>query len=309
MMYHNKMAVAIKTNGRVLREFKDTVYCPFGAEYSILLKNLHSQRALVTITIDGDDIVPDGLVLNAGQEVDLERSIKNNNLNAGNKFKFIERTGAIEDGPRGIKLQDGLITITYQFEAPRPVININDVWWKNSIVGSTPTGGAYYGTGVPRDTFYATNGTSASGVSGSTGTDRFTLTASGSTSQINVNGVLRGVDYSKGETTKAAAASAINNVAPQAATHDGQATMDWNDVGITVPGSRSDQKFTHTTMGTLDPEKHTIVLKILGETPDNKPVTEAVTVKKKPKCVTCGKQNKATAKFCSECGTALEIFA
>ncbi len=62
-------------------------------------------------------------------------------------------------------------------------------------------------------------------------------------------------------------------------------------------------------MGALDPEKHTIVLKIRGETPDNKPVTEAVTVKKKPKCVTCGKQNKANAKFCSECGTALEIFA
>ena len=28
-----------------------------------------------------------------------------------------------------------------------------------------------------------------------------------------------------------------------------------------------------------------------------------------PKCVTCGKQNKAHAKYCVECGTALEIFA
>ena len=27
------------------------------------------------------------------------------------------------------------------------------------------------------------------------------------------------------------------------------------------------------------------------------------------KCVTCGKQNKHNAKFCTECGTALEIFA
>ena len=309
-MYQSKLVASLKANGRILREFKDTVYIPFGSEYSILLKNLNTTRAIVNVFIDGTNIIEGGLVLNAGQEVDLERSIVNGNLSAGNKLKFIERTSAIENGPRGVKLEDGLIRIEFQFEAPRPVININDVWWKNSIVGQT--GGAYYGTGVPRDMFYATNGTSASGVSGSTGTDRFTLTASGSISQMNVNGVLRGVDYSNGEATKAAAASAINNVVPQSATHDGMATMDWmpaNDVGITVPGSRSDQKFQTTTMGALDPEKHTIVLKILGETPDNKPVTEAVTVKKKPKCVTCGKQNKATAKFCSECGTALEIFA
>jgi hypothetical protein len=304
MMYQSKLVASLKANGRILREFKDTVYIPFGSEYSILLKNLNTQRAIVNVFIDGTNIVEGGLVLNAGQEVDLERSIVGGNLSAGNKLKFIERIKAIEDGPRGIKLEDGIIRVEFQYEVPRPVINMNDSWWKNSIVGQ--------GTGIPRDMFYATNGTSASGVSGSTGTDRFTLTASGSISQMNVNGVLRGVDYSNGEATKAAAASAINNVVPQSATHDGQATMDWmpaNDIGITVPGSRSDQKFVTTTIGALDPEKHTIVLKILGETPDNRPVTEAVTVKKKPKCVTCGKQNKATAKFCSECGTALEIFA
>ena len=56
-------------------------------------------------------------------------------------------------------------------------------------------------------------------------------------------------------------------------------------------------------------EKHSIVLKLLGETPDNKPVLQPVNVKMKPKCVTCGKLNKAKAKFCTECGTALEIFA
>jgi hypothetical protein len=59
----------------------------------------------------------------------------------------------------------------------------------------------------------------------------------------------------------------------------------------------------------MDPEKHSIVLKLLGETPDNKPVLKPVTVKAKPKCTTCGRQNKAHAKFCVECGTALEIFA
>jgi tRNA(Ile2) C34 agmatinyltransferase TiaS len=62
-------------------------------------------------------------------------------------------------------------------------------------------------------------------------------------------------------------------------------------------------------MNALETQKHTIVLKLLGETEDNKLVLKPVTTKHKPKCVTCGKQNKATAKFCTECGTALEIFA
>ena len=129
---------------------------------------------------------------------------------------------------------------------------------------------------------------------------------------------MRGVDFSKGENMKASATSAMNstlssmNISAAGAMHDGMATMDWapaNDVGITVPGSKSTQKFTETTMNALEAEKHTIVIKLLGETPDNKPVVKPVTVKAKPKCVTCGHNNKATAKFCSECGTALEIFA
>jgi hypothetical protein len=62
-------------------------------------------------------------------------------------------------------------------------------------------------------------------------------------------------------------------------------------------------------MGAMEAEKHTIVLKLLGETPDNKPVLTPVTVKAKQECDTCGHKNKATAKFCNKCGTSLEVFA
>ena len=291
-MYNQKLVASLKANGKILREFKDTVYIPFGSEYSFLLKNLNTTRAVVNIFIDGEDVVEGGLVLNAGQEVDLERYVKNGNLTAGNRFKFIERNSAIENGPRGIKLEDGLIRIEYQFEQPRPVVNI-------------PTWTTTWNT----QPWYSTNATTT-GVTGSTG-DRFSISASGSIAQLNVGGALRGIDYSKnGEATAKAASVAINQVAPQATEmHDGMATMDWNEVGITVPGSKSEQRFQTTTMGALDPQKHTIVLKLLGETPDNKPVLEPVTVKAKPKCVTCGHTNKATAKFCNKCGTALEIFA
>ena len=272
-MYSNKLVASLKANGKILREFKDTVYIPFGSEYSFLIKNLNTTRAVVNIFIDGDNIVEGGLVLNAGQEVDLERSIRNNNLTEGNRFKFIERTEAIENGPRGVKLEDGLVRIEFQYEKPY----IAPAYTKSSW-----------------------------------------LSASGSmtNASYNVGGMMRGVDFSSnGQVTAQAASAAVDKYCADkgivSELHDGAATMDWcqNDVGITVPGSKSTQKFQTVTMGAMEIEKHTIILKLLGETPDNKPVLQPVTVKAKPKCVTCGKQNKATAHFCSECGTALEIFA
>jgi hypothetical protein len=312
-MYSNQMVAAIKANGRILREFKDIVYVPYNTEYSILIKNLHTQRALVNVFIDGTNIVDGGLVVNAGQEIDLERSIKDGNLSAGNKLKFIERIKAIEDGPRGIKLEDGIVKLEFQYEVPRPIININDSLWRNNIVGGISDDWIKYSgyrASTGGDSFYATTN---AGVTGSTG-DRFSVTASGSVSQMNVGGVLRGVDYSKGESMKATAASATTatlnslNISSTSA-HDGMATMDsFNDVGITVPGSRSDQKFQTTTMNALEPTKHTIVLKLLGDDGSTR-VTEAVTVKHKPECPSCGKLNRAKSKFCVECGTGLKLFS
>jgi hypothetical protein len=135
----------------------------------------------------------------------------------------------------------------------------------------------------------------------------------------NVGGIARSADMSNGQMTGAVASAAIAqtckdlNMSPtynSGEVHDGCATMDmYNDAGITVSGSKSTQKFATTYMGAMDPEKFSMIIKLLGETPDNKPVLKPVTVKSKPKCVTCGTQNKATAHFCTKCGTALEIFA
>jgi len=254
-MYSNKLVASLKANGKILREFKDTVYCPFGAEYSILIKNLNTVRAIVNVYIDGENMVPGGLVLNAGQEIDLERSIKNGNLNEGNRFKFIERTGNIEKH-RGVKLEDGLIRIEFQFEMP--------------VIYATSTN-------YKRDNYiWDTNRTI-----------------------VPMSGVLRSRDVTYDTNITAVSAQSSTELWNVAS---------YNETGITVPGSKSEQKFQTATVGALDPTKHTIILKILGETPDNKPVREPVTTKHKSKCVTCGKQNKITAKFCTECGTALEIF-
>lgn len=272
-MYSNRAACAIKVNGKVLREFKDTVYIPFGSEYSILIKNLNTKRAIFNIFIDGDNIVPGGLVLNAGQEVDLERAIRNNNLNEGNKFKFIERIGKIEDH-RGIKLEDGLIRVEYQFEK---IFQRQDgIQWNHVTLGGQPYNG--YPT-------YTTNNA--------------VLRSSGSVHDgaACADYAYASCNMAVGATLTGSSASLTASAAPQ------------TETGITVPGSKSEQKFVTASWFATEPEKHNIILKLLGETEDNKAIREPITVKKKPKCVTCGKQNKATAKFCSECGTALEIFA
>ena len=269
-MYHQKLVASIKSNGKILREFKDTVYVPFASEYSILIKNLNTVRAVVNVYIDGENQTPNGLVIDAGSEIELERSIKNGNLTEGNRFKFIERTGAVEQH-RGIKLEDGIVRIEYQFEQPPMRINSLPDWQTNDILN-----------GIRNGTISA---------SGSAGND-FRLTASGS--------ALRG---STGFATPTY--SAVNN-ATIGTTAVAQSV---NDAGITVAGSRSTQRFSTTYMGALEAEKHTIVLKLLGETADNKPVLKPVTVKAKQKCDTCGHVNKATAQFCNKCGTALTIFA
>jgi hypothetical protein len=267
MMYHNKLVASIKANRKVLREFKDKVYVPFASEYSILLKNLNTVRAEVHVYIDGEDQTPDGLCLDAGRECELERSIKNGNLKEGNKFKFIERTDAVEQH-RGIKLEDGIVRVEYRFEKPRVSTPISQLpsWQMNSLLRGIQDG---------------------------------SITASGASGNSGAWGSASGGAYS----------AAINNVQCSATSANVAPQSFYNDAGVTVAGSKSTQSFTTVSMGEMELDKHTIVLQLLGETPDNKPVQKAVTVKAKQKCDTCGHTNKATAEFCNKCGTALVIYA
>lgn len=238
MMYNSKLVASIKANGKILREFKDTVYIPFNSEYSILLKNLNVVRATVSIFIDDVDVTEGvSLVVNPNSEFELSRFIKNGNLTQGNKFKFIERTNDIEQY-RGIKMEDGLIRIVFQYEQhyiPAPIL---------------PQLPAQYGPGM---------------LSG---------------------GILRGVGSSNGITTQA-------NYC--------------NDVGITVPGSISNQQFNTVGSFSVAPEKCVMILRLLGETPEGQVVIQPITVKTKLICSTCGYRNKATSNFCAKCGTSLKI--
>lgn len=113
-MYNSGMVVVVKSNGKILREDKDLCFLPFNSEYSILLKNLETRKALVKISIDGQDVL-DGhsLILNPNSETELEGFMKGNI--AKNKFKFIKKTEEISDY-RGDRIDDGIIRVEYWFE-------------------------------------------------------------------------------------------------------------------------------------------------------------------------------------------------
>lgn len=115
MVFKKNFVVSIKSNGKILREQDGTIYLPVGEEYSILLKNLHCRKALVSIEIDGEDVL-DGhnLVIEPNSTTELERF-----MNKKNKFKFIEKTEKISQH-RGDKLEDGIVRVKYIFEKEKP---------------------------------------------------------------------------------------------------------------------------------------------------------------------------------------------
>ena len=117
-MYKDNFVVAVKCNDNILREHGSTVYLPFNTNYSILLKNKDSRKALVTIEIDGEDVLNHhGLIMSGNDSHELKGFMRDMNLT--NRFKFINKTKEIQDY-RGDKVDDGILRVTYNFVA-RPV--------------------------------------------------------------------------------------------------------------------------------------------------------------------------------------------
>lgn len=147
MYFMKNFVVAIKCDGKVLREDKNVVFLPFNKEYSILLKNLFSRKASVGVEIDGEDVLNGRrLIIDANSEVELERYLKD--PNKGNKFKFIPFTKDIEQY-RGRKICDGIVRVSFRFEKEYEPLQWSYTWsnfqpyntttyYCNSI-SSTPT--------------------------------------------------------------------------------------------------------------------------------------------------------------------------
>jgi hypothetical protein len=299
-MYNSKLAVAIKHNGKILRETKDIVHLPFGSEFSVLVKNLNSKRVKFTLHIDGTDAL-DGteIIVNANSETEIKRFIRNGNMDEGNAFKFIERTSAIEDGPRGIKIDDGVVRVEFWFEQDKPEIKINDIYYNKY----------HYRDYYQQPYFINDNDITrrgwgpmygSTGVSGSLGD-----CIGGASSSIAKGAVLNQYTQSNASySATSATAQSLSDIMPDIA--KAADAIAKNDTGITVPGSKVEQKF-HTVYGfKSEANSNTVILRLVGVVGEVE-VTKPITVAHKPECVTCGRVNKATSKFCTDCGTALTL--
>lgn len=279
-MYHNKMVVCIKHNGKILRENKDLVNLPFGSEFTVLVKNLSSRRAQFSLHIDGVDVLSGTKILvNPNSETEIKRFMNTTNSSEGNAFKFIERTESIENGPRGIRADDGIVRVEYWYEKEQPIYRdtVYRTWYERH-----PWKDVYY-----TDKFYAHDQLAR---------DKTLIGHPQSVSSTDAN--LR-------NEIKTAFASGVS-VSAQGVVTASTSAESYSAPGITVPGSKVKQEFS--AIYGFAPEAHsdTIILRLSGYRGE-KPVEVAVTTKTKQKCITCGKVNKSTAKFCSDCGTALEI--
>ena len=306
-MYQNKIAVAIKVGGRVLREakssgseFDDTVFIPFGSEYTLYVKNMNSVRALVRFQIDDTDATEGvSIIVPANGFIELERFIKNANFNEGLKFKFIERTKKIEDGPRGIKVEDGLIRIEYEFERePAKILNppytITTTW--------PPAQHHHHHYGI-RDALQRGRSIGDMDYSVTANAASVSNTLSQNASAAFASATMDSYEAPRSVKTLSPLRSASRLTASSAAPSPAE---DANEKGITVGGVKSDQSFHQGSWFPTDGVKHVMIIKILGETGKGK-VEKAVTVKTKTECPTCGTKNKFGTKFCKECGTGLEV--
>ena len=287
MVYKKNFIAVVKSQGKILREVtENTVHIPFGSEYSILLKNLDTRRALVSISIDGKSI-GNSLIIEANSNFELERFIENNY--SGNKFRFIQKTKEISDH-RGDRVDDGIIRIEYSFEKPAPIVRIEDHWhhdhwhhdhwnypqWTYTYTSHDPN--TYNIRGL--DNIGSATGGSVGGGSCSSSTNKML--------NNNVN-----LCYSSIET------NAFRSDIPKPG-------VPMDDEGITVKGSQSNQSFQYGTIGDLE-QKEVIILKLCGYAGSGPvKISKPVTVKDKKICPTCGKFNKYQNRYCSGCGTFLE---
>lgn len=281
MMYKNDFVASIKVAGKILREHNTsaspTVYLPFSSEFSILLKNLKSRKASVKISIDGKDVLNGGsIILNGNESLELERFLTD--LNVGNKFKFIEKTQEISDF-RGDKVDDGIVRIEYRFEKEPEPMN----WYNAPLLRSSHFGD---------NTVYGSKSMNCDTMDGLH--SRRINVGSPITQCFNTS-----IFNCSSDATAVASASCGE-------AYNSAVLTTTNTDGITVAGSESKQKFVEGNIGALEYQSHVITLQLKGGT-YVEPVTQVITVNTKVQCPTCGRMNKTSNKFCSNCGTAVKI--
>ena len=295
----SKFVAVITCNGKILRDFKNDednyqVKLPFGSEYGIKLKNLNTTRAAFTVYIDGEDAL-DGtrIILDPNESHNLEGFMKNNSVK--NRFKFIEKTKKISEH-RGDKIDDGMIRIEYQFEKKPAVIEKRPIIEPN--YPKRP-----YGDPWIRPFFERTSWSTCDSVDDGDYPGQIRCSNTDMSNADSPKGSLG--QESSGIARSMGFASSANDgiLRSRRLTHNPEPE---NEDGITVKGSQTNINYKTGWLGEMEEVKHVMVLTLSGYKDEGKKkVAQAVTVKQKIECETCGTKNKSSNKFCSDCGTCL----
>lgn len=152
-MLKEDLLVKIYVNERLMEEQPNAFVIPFGSEYSIYMQNLRNKQAVVSISIDGKDVLNGRrIIIPANDSVNLERFVEG--MNKGNKFKFLKKTEEIKDF-RGDNPEDGIVKITYQFEQ-QYIPPVSYPWYIfSSPIYSSP-GYSDTGHGIPKSPYEIT---------------------------------------------------------------------------------------------------------------------------------------------------------
>lgn len=116
MVYSSHFVVCACVDGTPLKELADgSVPIPLNSEYELRFRNKHNRRAVVTFTIDGENVSGDGYIINAHSAIDIKR-----HWSKDAKFKFVslESPEAVEfgkNGPNDNKVK-GVIEATFRLE-------------------------------------------------------------------------------------------------------------------------------------------------------------------------------------------------
>jgi hypothetical protein len=280
-MFKNNFVVALRCNGKILKEQGDSVILPFGSEYTIYMKNIEARDCVVKIWIDGEDVVGSNrIIVRANNTAEL-KGFKNGNK-VRDKFKFIKKTQEISDY-RGDRIDDGLIrvevTYTQKVETTYKKNYVFNEWnQRNWSLRDWPTW--YYNSSditwyVPKETtVYASVGSGGGGGGSPYGASN--------SSEVTYTTNCGFYNQEIGEN--------LNKLCSD---------------GITVKGSDTKQDFTGAYIDTLESTSHIIILKLKGIDESGIEIKKPVFVRDKLKCEVCGRNMKSSSKFCSNCGAKL----
>lgn len=288
MTYKDHFVAEVKCGGKILRITDGAVYLPFGAEYSLLFKNLNSRRVAIKVSIDGQDALDNHrLVLDPNETTELKGFMQYNVVR--NAFKYIQKTKQIQDH-RGDKIDDGMVRIEFAFEKPAPEHIMKTVIHEVHHYPHRPSYPYYW--------YDAPNWVYTHDVYGSAGTARGLDSVKGIDTNSSIKGMTGGVTGQMvGEVQ-----SAYNCSVPlQELSIKSEPAK---DEGITVKGSELYQALNYTSIGELE-QAEVIIIQLKGSGNTGVMVEKPVTVHTRLVCKTCGVSSPSNNKYCPSCGTYL----